>query len=404
MSSITTIQAPNGIRFDCSGCANCCLEWPVPITSKDYERISALEPAKPISDFTRSLRSRRENLNSFTHTLEKQADGRCFFLTEDKRCLLHRDFGLESKPSMCRLFPYTFTVTPDLVLASVSFASSAVLFNSGTLLSRQLEMLQEQYALFQSLFEPKSELWHKVQLIDGQSISWDELVKQEKVLMDILYDPGADEEQAPRLVWRKLERMSLSLSRLLSSAQDAEREPNLESRPKIVDQILLKHLDALYFPENLLASDNFDLDAHALLKEVVSAPEAVDFGQGRSKRPFSELIALELGKLPPEIEELIDRFLYQRFFAKLYFGPGFHHLSWLAGLHHLYIIGLLLRLKLKQMLSGPAHELRFDSFCEILRVLERRLTQLDLSGASLSCLEVFLSSRRRLERIWYLGQ
>lgn len=404
MVVITIIQAPHGIRFDCSGCANCCLEWPVPITGKDLERISKLPFSDPAVNF-KALKSRHENFQSFSHTLEKRSDGRCSFLSEDKLCSLHKDFGVESKPSMCRLFPYSFTVTPDAVRASLSFASSAVLLNSGTLLCRQTEHLAAQFQIFQSLFEPNAQLWHKLQIIDGWALSFEEFQKIERHFESFIYGASYAEEKVPRDVCGQFDKMSALLLESLPDPRQAEREPGLESRPKIVDQILLKHLERLYFPDDLFANEKFDLDAQLFLQEIVSAPQVVSFGQGKSERRFSDLIKIRLGRLSDELEELLDRFFYVRIFARLYFGPGFHHLSLLAGVHHLQILYVLLRLKLKQLLLLNARDsLNFEHLSELMRCLDRRLTQLDLSPASLSVLEVMLSSRQRFERLAFLAQ
>ena len=397
MQSYVHISTPRGIRFDCSGCGNCCLHWPVPITQDDYERIRVISNEEAAF---RPLKSARENLQKFTHTLEKRSDGRCQFLTEENRCQLHLEHGVAAKPSMCSLFPYSFTVTPDTVLSSLSFASSAVLYNNGKLLSEQHDVLSEQYKRFEELFKPTSERWHKLQVLDGTPLSWVEFSKIDASIMQIAESEPVFNE-VPRGIIKKLRRIETHVLGLLPKPSLCERDPKLESRPKIVDQILLKYLDHLYFPEDVFADQHYDFRTRELMQELVAAPNSVSLAENKTNGPtkFANLISLKKLDLADEIEDLLDRFFYMRLFSKLFFGPGFFHLSLIAGLHHLQLLRVLLGLKLKQeILRNPETALTFERAAEIVRTLERRLTQLDLSRESVSVLEILCSSAERVER------
>lgn len=408
----TKIRTPKGIRFDCSGCGNCCLQWPVPLTAQDREHIRNLDletsGLKLNSDkLFQKLNPFAGRPQGFTHTLEKEADGKCGFLTEDNRCYLHLHFGAESKPSMCRLFPHFFTITPQAVLGSVSFASSAVLFNTGKLLSEQSDMLQTKLNEFQKLFPNDPSGWHKLQVIDGFALSWEDFSglddNWESVIHNEEENTDKSEETFPRNLPDKLFKLSALAADLLDSPQSTESGPNLECNPKIVDQLILKYLDKLYFPENVFEERNFDFATAELLTEIVSKPDAVHLDYLPSPSRFSDLIDYKLGQLPPEMEALIDRFLYCRFFSKLFFGPGFHYLSLLAGTHHLLILNILIRLKLKYLvLSRQVDAIGIMDLAEIIRTMERRLTQLALSRESKAALEVLLMSRERINRLLYL--
>jgi len=47
-------------------------------------------------------------------------EGRCVFLAADKRCLIHKFFGPEFKPLICRMFPYLRVLTEDGYRLAVS--------------------------------------------------------------------------------------------------------------------------------------------------------------------------------------------------------------------------------------------------------------------------------------------
>ncbi len=394
MSDFEEIKSPKGIRFECSGCANCCMEWPVPLTHQDTERIRIFNPSAAV----KRLNSSRPNLLSFTHTLEKRADGSCTFLDSNARCSLHAERGIEAKPSMCHLFPYSFMVTPDAVSVYLSFASSAVLFNQGKLLSEQQELLKSQYRVFCSLFKPQKTLWNTLQIIDGEPIDYESFSELNKKILQLVEGEDAqDEINHPANLHIKLEKVCAEVISLIPSNVPLEREPKLEAKPEIVDQLFLKNLDALYFPERIFQEENYDFKAKALLSEIILAPNAVSLGEGKSAVQFADL--QQASKPSKDIENLIDRFLYVKLFAKMYFGPGFHHLSLLSGLNHLRILSILLRLKFKQYAVLTDKEISFETAIEYVRTLERRLTQLDISRESQAVLEVILSSPSRQERM-----
>lgn len=409
-----TLHIPVGIRFDCSGCGNCCLGWPVPITQADHDRITALNLEKTNLDVRpdrlfRPLSTSDQRLRNYTHTLEKRVDGRCTFLTAEQRCALHINFAAPSKPSMCRLFPYTFTHTPSGVFASVSFASSAVLLNSGTLLSEQTETLSNQWSLFKELYPDWQTHWSSLQLLDGVPLHWTNYLQLEQGILPalealIVSHQGAARPGAGRSPSKigadtlaQLANFSQSLVESLPAGADPERLPELEASPKVIDQIILKHLNNLYLERDPL-SNSYDLDARALMTEIVQAPQAVTLAGSGVEIDLADLAATKLGNLPADIEDLLRRFVYCRIFAKLYCGPSFGHLSMIAGLHHLHLLVSLLRLKMKlTILQGGT--LSLYDVAELVRTVERQLTQLAMSKETSAVMEVLLSSPSRIERV-----
>lgn len=406
-SAAIVIKTPQGIRFDCSGCGNCCLNWPVPLTDLDVQNINQYRIAGRGTSVRRLPRG-NEKMQTFTHSMEKRSDGRCIFLTEQNRCELHATYGETAKPSMCRLFPYTFSMTPDGVRASVSFASTGVLFNSGKLLSEQIQMLQERYEIFQQLFPHLEMNWNNVQLLDGIALDpalLSELQREFEEITDLARacDKARDRaSEAPSNFFAKLQKMSSRAAEQLPSKAYCERVPRLESSPETIDKIILKYLDKLYFPRDVFQEDKFDLDIQALMQELVSAPQVVTLNHAGHELAFNDVASVQLSVLPADLQDLIDRFLYCRVFSWLYFGPGFHHLSLISGLHHLMHLEVLLRLKLKCiLLSNGASTLSIFDLAELVRTMERRLTQLQLSDKSIAGLEVLLPSLERAGRLEY---
>ena len=396
---LDTIHIPEGIHYECTGCGNCCLAWPVPITFDDYLRISKLNekeihPASISSGLFRALNSPELKLKGFSHTLEKRADGKCEFLTEDNCCQLHLNFGSQMKPYMCQLFPYTFNKTPSGVYVSLSFASTGALLNSGRALNQQSDLIRQKWELFCKLFPQVSPDWSQSQLVDGTYVDWDEFMLFDEVILRMIQPTGDGQ------IERRLLAISDYIVSKLSEGSLSQRLPAMAARPKLIDQIVLKHLFALYFPKDVFADNGVDLDKKALLKELVEPPQAVRLSYGGTSFGFQKLKDLVLSALDRESEDLLFRFVYCRLFAKLYFGGGFAHLSVLAGLHHLAILVALVRLKIKMsVLANEGLRPSFLEVVEMVRALERRLSQVCFSKETMTVLEVLLMSPERLERI-----
>jgi Fe-S-cluster containining protein len=397
------LHIPDRINFECSGCGNCCLKWPVPVTVEDKDRISALPAltariaAEPDRLF-RPLASSDPKFQAFSFTLEKASDGRCEFLTSEERCLLHAEYGPSSKPAMCQLFPYTFNTTPTGTYVSLSFASSGALFNLGRPLSEQQALLIEKWQLFKSLFPAIRPDWSRTQLIDGHLMPWEDYLRLDAELIRII---GGFNR---RRVDQQLAAASRFLQEQLPARTNLERLPKMEARPKQVDQLLLKQLFELYLPDDLYTWRLPDLDAQGLMRQIVSPPQTVLLVSDKQSFGFRELLDSELGELDSQSEDLLGRFVYCRAFAKLYFGPGFANLSVLSGIHHLALLTALVRLKIKMIArKREGRPVEFLEVAEIIRALERRLSQVNFSKESVAILEVLLCSPERAERILSLA-
>lgn len=403
-TSTETLHIMDGINFDCSGCGNCCFEWPVPLTESDFQKLSKYaddEKIDPHSLF-RVLATNREDekLMVFTHSLEKRDDGRCRFLTADKRCRLHMERDVAAKPSMCQLFPYTFTSTPSGVFASVSFASTGVILNSGRPLSEQSELLAQRHELFKTLFPGLKLDWSGIQVIDGLPITWQAYIENELPIISKLAS-CAGVSRVERILFEETDKFR----RMVANSSKLDNLAGLTVRPKTIDQVLLSQLLYLYFPEQVFSFGVCDLDARGLMKMVLDEPDKLAIDYKDRSYTIDELNRFRLGRLPEAHEDILRRFLLCRVFSKLYFGPGFNYMSIIAGLHHLCLLVALVRIRLKLALldaeldSGDAFEFLFSNIVEEVRVLERRLTVANFSGETGAMLEVLLASPQRIERI-----
>ena len=399
MVSELILHIPEGINFDCTGCGNCCFMWPVPLTDDDVKRISSLpfadqkfEPAHILKTGVPGSAAEM----SFSAALGKRKDGRCQYLSPDNRCEIHSQFGIQSKPSMCQLFPYTFTNSPAGVFASASFASTGVLYNQGRPLAEQREHLQETYQLFSRLFPDLRPDWSNLQLVDGQPLSFEDYLALESEYLEALLSRASD--RADKI----LVGQSKKTFALIANKRDFDRIPGVDVKPRIIDSLLIKSLMETYFPSDVYRENICDIDSAALARSFVMPPDKVHLAFESKQISFAQLTQYSLGPLNEESESLLRRFAYLKIFSKLYVGAGFAGLSLLAGLNHLASIVALVRIQLKlknidSMKSG--REISFEEVAESVRTLERRLTVANFSKQSKTILEVLLTAPERAERI-----
>jgi len=396
----TVLYIPEGINFDCTGCGNCCFHWPVPATDADVERITALAGDSDKPNFRR-LPNSVDKMKAFTHALEKKSDGSCQYLDADIRCRLHKNFGIESKPAMCRLFPYTFTNTPSGTFASVSFASTGVLLNSGSPLTLQKEFLQQQLSLFTQLF-PNQPDWSQIQLVDGVSVRWVEFLSIDKVLLENIC-PGKT------LTREVLLAQSRFIVGKISKPVDLDNAHLTKVRPILIDQILLKLLYEMYFVADPYDEGVAEFD-HGQFMDLLAQPAPSLSMRFHRDGAASELVSFKAindrryrATDYEQFEQLLTRFVYCRLFSKLYFGPGFGGLSLLSGYHHLIVLVALVRIHLKMANISAVDTSDFQWQLEQIRMLERRLTVASLSREAHAILEVLLQSPARVERILSLS-
>ncbi len=150
------LNTPEGLHYECTGCGKCCSGWSVPLTEEDYKRIVDIDWGSLSADLKdkklfRPLPPALKKGTPYSYAIIATAEGQCPFL-KNNLCFIHSQFGSQTKPAMCQLFPYSFNETPSGVYASVSFVSRGAIFNAGKALSEQKEYLQTKFKEFKRLF------------------------------------------------------------------------------------------------------------------------------------------------------------------------------------------------------------------------------------------------------------
>ncbi|MBI4532747.1 MAG: YkgJ family cysteine cluster protein [Candidatus Melainabacteria bacterium] len=388
------LHIPDGINYECSGCGKCCSGWAVPMTKEDYERISvkdwgAVNEKYKDKKLFRKLKDSQRAGGLYTHTIVRGDDGGCPFL-ENNLCFIHKSFGGKFKPTICQLFPYCFNETPSGIYTTVSFYSMSVIYNSGRALTAQKEVLEQKWQEFQTINPDHHPNWSLLQLTVGEPITWDEYLKHDEKLLELL--------QTHKLsIYERL----LAGSEYLVSLRKVPPQPIALSNQAALnhlDKHLLVALHKIYFPVKPLGLADPDFSIGRFLYQLAFQGTSLAF-------PGCSYSIEELNKMPwpsndLEIQDLLYRYFYSRIFAKLYFGAGFGQLSLITGFHHLCLIAALIKLQSKAWaLARQAPTVSLMDVATTVRQLEKGLGETRLGGYSAAVWELLMSSPQRVKRV-----
>lgn len=120
-------------RFDCHGCARCCRELVVQLTSSDRRRLDEQGWATKLGTAPYVRLGRRHVLN--------HRGGACVFLQDDGTCRLHAESGPAAKPLACRLYPFTLQRESAALRAGLRFDCPSVAASRGAILSAHVREL-----------------------------------------------------------------------------------------------------------------------------------------------------------------------------------------------------------------------------------------------------------------------
>jgi len=120
---------PAEVLYQCIQCGKSCTHWRVWV-----------DPAEAAG---KSLRLEADGPHL---RLLQDEHGRCLELTAENLCRVHRDLGEDSKPRVCREFPFVLAETPDGVQVGLSFRCTAVFQGVGVAWSEHEPFLQSMLA------------------------------------------------------------------------------------------------------------------------------------------------------------------------------------------------------------------------------------------------------------------
>jgi len=129
-------------RWDCHGCGLCCRGTIVTLNDDDLRRLRD-QRWHEHPDFRRTRIIQRLGLFSGGYRLAHRKDESCVFLTPEGRCRIHQELGLESKPLLCRTYPYQLVPLKDVGLLTLRRTCPSAAADSGSPLADQLDFASE---------------------------------------------------------------------------------------------------------------------------------------------------------------------------------------------------------------------------------------------------------------------
>lgn len=378
----------------------------MPLIEEDVKRLtSALQCSEadlPVSFL--SPAERKAGLVGFSRALEKRPDGRCSYL-DGSACTLQ---GF-AKPAMCQLFPYAFIDTPTGTFVGLSFASTGVLHNSGRLLDEQSDQLIGVLALFRQLFpnleEETIKGFHNLQLIEGVALTYEQFQIIEGPLLSALSEAASSSSGSGAI--KVLASFHQSIASLVPKDLWRSRLPGSEARPRQIDLFILDALARAYFDPSSKADllDDWQI-AQSVSNHLQSPPAGFKLQIGAASYSAVQFLDIKLGSLDAACENLLARFLYVRIFSKMYFGPGFSGLSLMAGLGHLTVLVVLIRLALKARMINAidpdqkeTEEENLLWLAAIIRQIDGKLTSARYGANTRAMLEILFLDQERLLRL-----
>lgn len=151
------LAKPTGLRFSCTQCGDCCRGWTVPLGPGEAESLDRLDWRGKVERLVgaRTTAGFRDARGSSRRRLKLRAGGACVYLGEDNGCLIHRHFGGDAKPLLCRLYPLSIARLGKRAAVAVSFACRSVSSDAGAPIE---DSLAEAGNLLQALGESAGSL------------------------------------------------------------------------------------------------------------------------------------------------------------------------------------------------------------------------------------------------------
>ena len=135
----TRFEHPEDVLFTCTRCGDCCRSGNVMLGPGEEERLRTLD-----------WRGREADLESVptvvsttvgdgrVRRLARREDGACIYLGADQLCQIHRHFGGDAKPLMCRLYPFAFYRLAERFAVDCSFSCRSISEGSGASLAERV--------------------------------------------------------------------------------------------------------------------------------------------------------------------------------------------------------------------------------------------------------------------------
>jgi len=125
-------------RWDCHQCGACCRGTMVPLSADDLTHLKA-QRWEERPEFQGTPPVVRDSWFGHNYHLAQRDDGSCVFLMTDGSCRIHREFGGDAKPFVCRMLPLQIVPRANFFYVTLRRACPSAATDKGRTVGEQLE-------------------------------------------------------------------------------------------------------------------------------------------------------------------------------------------------------------------------------------------------------------------------
>jgi lysine-N-methylase len=129
-------------RWDCHQCGMCCRGSIIPLSPEEVQRIAA-QKWEEREDLRGTPVIVRQSALGQLHRLGQRPDGSCVFLLPDGLCRVHKEFGAEAKPLVCRMFPLQIVPRDNVAYVTLRRACPSAAADDGRPVAEQIDFVRQ---------------------------------------------------------------------------------------------------------------------------------------------------------------------------------------------------------------------------------------------------------------------
>ncbi|MBN1763910.1 MAG: YkgJ family cysteine cluster protein [Sedimentisphaerales bacterium] len=354
--------------YRCNCCGQGCRSFLVPLDTRERESIEKLDNwQEKLGEIDLFVRSRAAGKSGCG--LAKHPDGRCVFLDNDNLCLIHKLHGLKAKPLACQLYPFVVTPFAGELRVGLRFDCPAVCDSTGHSLC---DYQQELRRLISQIVPPGAENAEPPPVLSRQKISAKHFDQVNEVFLKIINSDSLPllqrlhwlrlfGDHISRIKWQNVTDEDLpELLKMLQGGLLAEvqrRKVNVRPVKGKPRKLLGQIFSILSHPTTIITSQKKGigtvlkkrLNILSMMKQISRNSDPLPKIQPHWPDCDISLLEKSFGPWPPEVEQMLTRYLTCRIAALGYCGPNFYNFSMIEGLHTMLLaivtIGFLMRIE-----------------------------------------------------------
>jgi lysine-N-methylase len=349
---VPPLTLPTIQNWSCHNCSGCCKQHLIELSEEERQRIvdqewtstDGIPAGQPVLEPHAGPPWKKR------YRLAHRDDGACVFLNDDGLCRIHAKFGEAAKPLACRIYPYAFHPAGKKVTVSLRFSCPSVVSNRGKQVSQNRDELKQ---IARLVVPENADRMGPPKVSSTESLDWPDILKLVATLDSVIAN------ETGRFIERLLQ--SLFIVDLLGQAKfdlirgerltellqivvsaSGDESPPVPIQPGRLALMQFRQLVANYARRDTVADLRGGLRNRWKLLRA-----AMKFTSGTGLIPalqdcFREVpfdsIEHSFGGIPPEIDEILTRYLRVKLQGLHFCGPAYFTVPFVEGFQSLALI------------------------------------------------------------------